>query len=100
MGIQKSVKHLKTLATKKEDAEKSIVKEDCTWMCVNFSWEENVKKEQCKWFHPKSLTQHESDHKSGKNVVAHALLEMGKMLALLMQEHNKANTGETARGNP
>ena len=30
MGIQKSVKHLKTLATRKEDAEKRIVKEDCT----------------------------------------------------------------------
>ncbi len=51
-------------------------------------------------FHPKGLTQHESDNQSGNNVVTHALLEMGKILALLMQEHNKVNTGEKAQGNP
>ena len=56
------------------------------------------KKKDCKWFHPKSLTQHKFDHKSGSDMLAHALSEISKVLALLMQENNKAHTGEKARG--
>ena len=58
------------------------------------------KKEDCKWFHPKRLMQYESDHKSGNNMMAHALTEISKILSLLMKEHNKAHTGEKARGSP
>ena len=58
------------------------------------------KKEDCKWFHPKRLMQYESDHKSVNNMMAHALSEISKILSLLMQEHNKAHTGEKARGSP
>ena len=58
------------------------------------------KKEDCKWLHPKRLMQYKSDHKSVNNMMAHALSEISKILSLLMQEHNKAHTGEKARGSP
>ena len=58
------------------------------------------KKEDCKWFHPKRLMQHQSDQKSGNNMMAQALSEISKILSLLMQEHSKTHTGEKAQGSP
>ena len=83
-----------------EDAGRTIAEVDCTWMFASSSWEEKSKKEDCKWFHPKRVMQYESDHKNGNNMMAHALSEISKILSLLMQEHNKAHTGEKALGSP